>query len=243
MASESGHKQADLNPAVRARFQHNTTDAPHTRLYLVRHGALVTSDEWRYVGHKDVELNDTGIDQIKGLADRLKSENISIILSSDLKRSKKSAEIIAETLGLQVLSHKDFREINLGHWEGMTRDEIASNFNDEFERRFTNVAEFRIENGESFVDVKNRVIPRLTSYIDENKGSNILLVAHGGVNRVILCHVLGLNLNNLIRIDQAYACLNIIDYFDGVPVVCLVNETVKVVRNLDCGTRNGLINN
>lgn len=197
-----------------------------TRICIARHGELTTSQEWRYVGHKDVELNDTGIEQIKRLAERLKNQEINIILSSDLKRAKKSAEIIGEILGLPVETYKDFREINLGHWEGMTRDEIKACFNDEFESRFTNIAEFRIENGESFMDVSKRVIPRLMSCTEKNKGSNILLVAHGGVNRVILCHVLGLDLNNLVRIDQAYACLNIIDYFDGVPVVRLMNETV-----------------
>jgi alpha-ribazole phosphatase len=196
-----------------------------TRLYLVRHGELTTSNEWKYVGHLDVELNDTGIEQIKRLGKRLKGEGIDVILSSDLKRSAKSAEIIGEMLGLKSISHSDFREINLGHWEGMTKEEIVANFQEEFEKRASSLSEFRIKEGESFVDLRNRVIPRLMLYLDQNKGKNVLLVAHGGVNRVILCHVLGLDLNNLIRIDQAYGCLNIIDYFDGVPVVRLVNQT------------------
>ena len=78
------------------------------------------------------------------------------------------------------------------------------------------------------MDVKKRVVAQLNSCLEENNGKNILLVAHGGVNRVILCHVLGLDLNNLVKIDQSYACLNIIDYFDGEPVVRLVNETLSV---------------
>ena len=63
-------------------------------------------------------------------------------------------------------------------------------------------------------------------YLDEYRGKNILLVAHGGVNRVILCHVLDLDLNQLARIDQAYACLNIIDFFSGTAIVSLVNKTL-----------------
>jgi alpha-ribazole phosphatase len=197
-----------------------------TRLYLVRHGEITTSREWKYVGHMDVELSDTGIEQIQRLGKRLKGEGIDVILSSDLKRTVKSAEIIGEMLGLKSISNSDFREINLGHWEGMTRDDIIANYQKEFEKRASNISEFRIEEGESFVDLKNRVIPRLMSYLEKNSGKNLLLVAHGGVNRVVLCHVLGLDLINLPRIDQAYGCLNLIDYFDGVPVVRLVNETV-----------------
>ena len=59
----------------------------------------------------------------------------------------------------------------------------------------------------------------------ELQGKNILVVAHGGVNRVILCHVLGMDLKNLIHLDQAYGCMNIIDYFDELAVVRLVNST------------------
>ncbi len=197
-----------------------------TRLFLVRHGELTTSKDWKYVGHMDVEMNDTGIAQIKRLAGRLKDEEIDVILSSDLKRTAKSAEIIGGFLGLSPSQHRDFREINLGHWEGMTRDEIVNKFVAEFEKRTLNLSEFRVEGGESFLDVQSRVIPALNLFLEKHNGNNLLLVAHGGVNRIILCHALGLDLSNLSRIDQAYGCLNIIDYFDGVPVVRLVNETI-----------------
>lgn len=197
-----------------------------TRLYLVRHGELTTSQEWRYVGHMDVELNETGVEQTRRLGTRLKGEEIDMIVSSDLKRTIQTAEIIGEILDLSPVYHNDFREINIGHWEGMTLDEIIDHFPEEFERRSMNIAEFRVAAGESFVDVRNRVIPCLMTYLEKNRGRNILIVAHGGVNRVILCHFLGLDLNQLVRIDQAYACLNIIDYFDQIPVVRLINETV-----------------
>ena len=64
---------------------------------------------------------------------------------------------------------------------------------------------------------------KLTSVLNELKGKNILLVAHGGVNRVILFDVLKLDLQLLPRIDQTYGCLNIIDYYEDGPVVKLVN--------------------
>jgi alpha-ribazole phosphatase len=203
----------------------NNMKAGRTRLYLARHGELTTSKDWKYVGHMDVELNDAGIKQISNLAERLKSESIEIILSSDLKRASKSAEIIGNTLGVMPEAYNDFREINIGKWEGLTRHEIINNFQKEFEERSSNISTFQVENGESFLDVHNRVIPCLMSCLKKYSGKDILLVAHGGVNRIILCHALGLDINYLVRIDQSYACLNIIDYYDGVPVVHLLNET------------------
>jgi alpha-ribazole phosphatase len=196
-----------------------------TRLLLVRHGELVTSKEWRYVGHLDVELNETGITQMRRAGERLKSEQVDVLLSSDLKRTRKGAEIIGSVLGIAPLSFREFREISLGQWEGLTRDEIVAMFPEEFEARAHDLPNYRIKNGESFADLKIRVIRKLEQVLEEHQGKNIALIAHGGVNRIILTHVLGMELNHLTRLDQAYGCLNIIDYFDGMPVVRLVNDT------------------
>ena len=156
---------------------------------------------------------------------RTKSENIDVLLSSDLRRTKKGAEIIGSILNLQSYPHADFREINIGRWEGLTRDEILSKYGEEFAGRSTNLAGYRISGGESFLDLKERVLRRLTIILEQYQGKNIVLVAHGGVNRVVLCHVLGIDLNNLLRVDQDYGCLNIIDYFDTMPVVRLMNSS------------------
>jgi len=208
-----------------SRTESDVMKEGRTRLYLVRHGEVTTSREWRYIGHMDVHLSDEGVRQISVLAENLIHEEIDIILSSDLIRTVKSAGIIGDKLGLKTAACENFREIHLGRWEGMTREEIMSRYQLEFEKRASNIAEFRIEEGESFADVHNRVVPCLLSCLENYKGKNILLVAHGGVNRVILGHVLGMTLENITRIDQMYACLNIIDFFDGVPAVRLINRT------------------
>lgn len=196
-----------------------------TRLYLARHGELVTSHEWRYVGHMDVVLNDKGRAQIARLARRLSMEKIDVLLSSDLMRTVESAWIIGRAIGLEPNADPAFREIHLGMWEGLTREEIMARFTQEFDLRSSDIVHYRIQGGESFIDMRDRVIPRLTACLDQHRGKNVLLVAHGGVNRIILCHALGLDLKMMPRIDQAYGCLNIIDFFDGVPVVRLMNET------------------
>lgn len=195
-----------------------------TRLLLVRHGEITTSREWRYVGHLDVALTETGVEQMKRIGERLKNERVDVLLSSDLQRTRKGAEIIGTMIGLKPQPNAAFREINLGEWEGLTRDEIVAQFPVEFEERSQNLPYFRIRNGESFADLQARVIRQIETVLEEFKGKNIALIAHGGVNRVIITHVLGMELNNLTRIDQAYGCLNIIDYFDGMPVLRLLNS-------------------
>ena len=195
-----------------------------TRLLLVRHGEITTSREWRYVGHLDVDLTETGVEQMKRIGERLKNERVDVLLSSDLQRTRKGAEIIGTMIGAKPQPNAAFREINLGEWEGLTRDEIVAQFPVDFEERSQNLPYFRIRNGESFADLQDRVIRQIETVLEEYKGKNIALIAHGGVNRVIITHVLGMELSNLTRIDQAYGCLNIIDYFDGMPVLRLLNS-------------------
>jgi alpha-ribazole phosphatase len=225
MASDSEHVPADLNSAVRASFQQNISKVPRTRLYLVRHGALVTSDEWRYVGQRDVELSDAGRAQIVALAARLDAAPISAVYCSDLGRTVESARLLSSAHGLEPIACSEFREIDIGHWEGLTLADILERFQDEFNLRTGNIASFRIEGGESFADMRARALPRLESMLREHAGGTVLLVAHGGLNRVVLCEALGLDLNSVVRIEQSYACLNIIDYFDDYPVVQLMNQT------------------
>ena len=214
-------KKADANQLC--------SDCTRTRLYLVRHGELTTSHEWRYVGQKmDVDLSEMGIRQIRMLSGRLRKENLHVILSSDLKRTRHSAQIIGDACGgISPIACREFREIHLGHWEGLTLDEIAQQYEGELQERMENIGGFRIEGGESFTDVQRRVMPKLYSCMRNNKGKNVLVVAHGGVNRVVLSSVLGLELNAVNRIEQSYACLNIIDFYDDGPVIQLVNETVQ----------------
>ena len=199
-----------------------------TRLYIVRHGELVTSKEWRYVGQMDVELNDAGKQQIKKLCSRLSSEQIDRIFSSDLNRTMESANIIGNKLVIVNEPMSEFREIDLGVWEGYTLGEIEEKFPDDLLKRSEDIMDFRVENGESFSDVNKRVIPKIMDIIEDNVGKRILVVAHGGVNRIIIADALGLNINNIPRLEQNYACLNIIDYYKTGPVVRLINETLSL---------------
>jgi len=226
MASDSGYIPASLKAAAGPALRNGVCDAVRTRLCLVRHGALVTSAEWRYVGHRDVALSDEGRAQISALAARLRAVPIDAVYSSDLGRTIESARLLTAGRGLEPVACPEFREIDIGHWEGLTIDDILERFPDEFSARSRSIGSFRIAGGESFADVRARALPRLERLLRDHAGGTVLLVAHGGLNRVVLCGALGLDLNCAVRIEQAYACLSIIDYFDDYPVVQLMNATV-----------------
>jgi len=195
-----------------------------TRLYLIRHGQVVNHHEFRYNGHFDVDITDIGVLQMQNISAFLANEPITAVYSSDLQRATKGAEMISSVLGLKPVKIHAFRELHLGRWEGLTREEGAAQFPEEADFRFRDLAHTRVQGGENLHDLQDRVMPALKDTLTKHVGEHIALIAHGGVNRVILCDALGLPMENFFRIEQDYGCINVIDYFDdGVKVVKLLN--------------------
>jgi len=193
------------------------------RLYLVRHGQVVGHERLPANGHTDVDITEIGMLQMEHLAGRLRLIEIDAIYSSDLQRTKKGAGIIGRHHDAPHRVIPEFRELCFGDWEGLDMEDIMQGYPGELERRRQDIAGYRPPKGESMRDLSERVMPRLMDMLQEEAGKDILLVAHGGVNRVILCNALGIDLANIFSIQQDYGCLNIIDYFPDHTLVRLIN--------------------
>jgi alpha-ribazole phosphatase/probable phosphoglycerate mutase len=200
-----------------------------TRLYLLRHGQVADGHTHLYHGHNDVGLSPQGVQQLEGAAAQLQEVELAGIYASDLTRARVGAEIISRGRNLKLRIMPEFREVHFGIWEGLSFGEIMEQFPGELEARFKDLAQFRIPGGESLADVRGRALPALKLLIEEHYEKAFLVVAHAGVNRVILAEALGLSLQHLFRLDQNYGCLNIIDYFPDLAVVRLVNGGVNGV--------------
>lgn len=195
-----------------------------TRLYLIRHGQVVNHHEYRYNGHHDVDITDEGVEQMYRLGGFMLDKGITALYSSDLLRARKGAEIIGGELGIRPTALGELRELSLGRWEGLTRQEAADRYPEEAEFRFRDLATGKVKGGESLVDLRARVLPALEEVIERHAGETVCVVAHGGVNRVVLSDAMGLGLENFFRVEQDYGCLNVIDCFDdGLKVVKLLN--------------------
>jgi alpha-ribazole phosphatase/probable phosphoglycerate mutase len=202
-------------------------ETPPTRLYLVRHGRVADGHTHRYHGNNDIGLSPEGEKQLTRLAQQLQTVPLAGIYASNLKRSREGAVRLCQGRDLEPQSIPEFREIHFGVWEGLTFAEIAEHYPEELASRFQDLANFRIPGGESLVDVRQRVMPRLKEMVAAHPSQSLALVAHAGVNRIILCEALSLPLEHLFRLDQNYGCLNIIDYFPDFTVVRLMNGGVN----------------
>ena len=196
----------------------------YTRLYLARHGQVVGYDKIRANGHTDIDITETGEAQMNALAERLCSVELNAIFATGLIRTEKGARIIGRRHNCPHVTRPELKEIYFGAFEGMSMEEINNAYPGEMDKRYGDIAGYRPPgNGESMEDVSKRVLPCLKEIIGLNTGKNILIVAHGGVNRLILCEALGMKTGNLFNLEQDYGCLNILDYYPGNTVVRLVN--------------------
>ena len=120
---------------------------------LARHGETDWNLERRVQGHTDRPLNESGRAQALALADRLSTESLDAVYSSDLARARETAAVIAARHGLDVIETSDLREKDFGSWEGMTDTEIMA--------RFPNAHRGEWGDGESRDELADRVVAAL----------------------------------------------------------------------------------
>ncbi|KAF0219350.1 MAG: putative phosphoglycerate [Geobacteraceae bacterium] len=197
---------------------------PKCRVYLIRHGEVKGAGTPRYNGHGDVPLTDRGVAQYHQMKDRFAEAKIAACYSSDLSRCVTGAGILGTHLGVEPIRDRNLRELNIGTWEGMTWAELMERYPAEWQARLADIVNFRVPQGENLLDLNGRVMPLIDGITKRHQGEDVLVVAHGGVNRIILLNAIGAPLSAFFNIEQSYCCLNIIDYYaDGKTVVKLLN--------------------
>jgi alpha-ribazole phosphatase len=196
-----------------------------TRLFLVRHGEVVPEAKGKFLGFLDVDLSPQGRKQVTELAKYLKAIPLDRAYASDLKRAMDTARIICDGRGIEPIPCSAFREMDMGDWDGKSWSEIQESTPSVDPKFFGDLREFYFPGGERWYQFRTRVIKKIKPLLQENRGQNVILAAHAGVNRVILAQALGMRYRNMFFLDQGYACLNIIEYYDQSTKVVLMNGT------------------
>ncbi len=195
-----------------------------TRIYLIRHGQVNGYERYPIYGHTDVELTEVGVLQMEKVAERLRFVPLHAIYSSDLKRAALGAKILGRHHDVPIRHLPELREMFFGAWEGESLEDIRKKYPQELQKRQNDLLHYRPPGeGESIEELSQRVESCLAKILDDHKGEHVAIVAHGAVNRVIICHALGLKITHMFRIQQDYACINIVDYLDDTPLVRLLN--------------------
>ena len=200
---------------------------PSTRLYLVRHGATQLTAEDRFAGSVGVELSDEGRWQVERLGQRLQKEPLAAVYCSPLSRTMETARIVGGACGLEPIARDGLREITHGHWEGLTRAEVEQRFPEEYAAWEEDPFTFSPAGGETGLAVLARALPVIREIVTSRAGQAVLVVSHKATLRLVLSSLLGFDARGYRdRLDQAPACLNVVDFKDPVHArLMLFNDT------------------
>jgi broad specificity phosphatase PhoE len=199
-----------------------------TRIYLIRHGATVLSAEDRFAGATNVDLSDEGRAQARALALRLADDHITAVYCSPLKRTVETASIVARPQGLTPIPRDGLREINHGRWESLQRSEVESQFPEEYAAWEEDPFIYAPQDGESGLSVMARALPVIREVVLNHVGENVAVVSHKATIRLIISSLLGFDPRGYRdRLDQAPACLNVLDFKDPVRARLMVFNDVS----------------
>ncbi len=166
------------------------------RLLLIRHGSTLDNEQGRLTGQADVPLSPLGERQVALLGERLANETLDIIVTSDLQRARATGAAIAHYHQIPVYEDAAIREISLGAWEGVTLAELLKRDAEAITRWQNEPLNVKPPGGETITQLHDRVVPALEFWYANYPDSTVVWVTHGGVIRVLLCHLLNADLNS-----------------------------------------------
>lgn len=188
------------------------------RLFIARHGETAWNSDNRVQGSVDVPLSEEGVRQAEALADFLAGLKVPFgrIYASDLSRAATTGKIIAARLGAgECVQSPLLRELNCGEWEGRAIAELREEQAEAY-RAWRHDPGFAVPGGESLVEMKARVEAFFAEEAEAlGRHENVLLVAHGLFNRMILAHLMGLDPQQSRFFAQDNAALSVFEWIRG----------------------------
>jgi alpha-ribazole phosphatase len=191
----------------------------------VRHGVTEFNSTHRFAGYSDIEMSAIGLRQVERLRDRLASEKIDVVYSSDLKRAMVTAEVICSGRQVDIVACPDLREVNYGEVEGLTYPEIRQHYPEVAEMVANFTLQLKFPAGESF----EKFIERVSRFADRLKGhapsETVLVVSHSGPLRALVCALMGIDHTCWWQLRFDNASLSIVDTYPRGSILSLLNDT------------------
>jgi broad specificity phosphatase PhoE len=201
-------------------------------MLLARHGATSANLSRPYILQGqgvDLPLDPLGVEQAEALANCLAKEQIQAVYSSPLQRARDTAERAGRHHRLTPVIVPEITEANAGLWEGKSWDEICRDWPEQRQKHDEDPAANGYPQGETFVDVRDRVVPVLESLAARHRGETILVVAHNVVNRAALAHWLGLPIRYSRKLPQHNAAFNVLVFEEPKTRVHTINVNKHLV--------------
>ena len=154
-------------------------------LLCIRHAQSTMNAAGLWQGQANPPLSEEGRGQAYALGERLEGESLSVLVASDLRRARETAEIAGRRLGIATRLEPGLRELDVGDWTGLARDEIARRWPEDFDRFRSGDLDVRAGGGETRRELRERVLAALRSLQQIYRDGRIGVVTHLGVIRTL----------------------------------------------------------
>lgn len=198
-----------------------------TVFHLLRHGEHGLLGKVLAGRMPGVVLTERGRAEIAAVAERLAGDNVTALYASPLDRTRESAEIISERLGLPIRFRDDVIELDYGEWTGATFDAIRADPLWQQWSRMRSIA--RIPGGETMREVQRRIVEALLDLHATHPEETIAIVSHGDVIRAALVFALGMPLDFYNRIEVSQGSINTVRIEPNAVRVLRINERPQLL--------------
>jgi alpha-ribazole phosphatase len=181
------------------------------QLLLVRHGRIESGHQGQFIGSTDPVLDAHGESQVQSLAARVQEFHPDICYCSPLQRCRQTASALAADVAIRC--EQRLREIDFGQWERRTFEDVAQHHPEQVAQWAEFAPSFTFPGGDNLAEFVQRV-RAAAELLCHTDARTVLAVTHGGVIRLMLCHLLGLDLRKYVVFDVGYASLAVIDLFE-----------------------------
>ena len=214
---ESPSEQAQGEPRARGW---SPSAGPPTTLVLVRHGVTAHTTEKRFSGglaSANPGLSEEGRDQIRSVASWLSplADRVDAVVTSPVRRTRESAEILAEALGHPLEEEPGFAEMEFGAWDGLTFAEVAEKHQAELDAWLGSLDSAPGGTGESFRSVEERVLAGLQRILDEHAGRTVVVVSHVTPIKTLVAHAVDAPLTSVFRMELSPGSVTVLSFFTG----------------------------
>lgn len=198
-----------------------TESAPEpTTVVLVRHGVTEYTTGRRFsgglAGHNP-PLSEEGRAQIELVAEWLSPlrERVAAVVTSPVRRTRESADVLGEAWGVAVVEEHDFAEMEFGAWEGLTFDEVGEQHREELQAWFESVDALPGGTGESFRAVEERVLAGLERLLTAYRGGTVVVVSHVTPIKTLVAHALDAPMTAQFRMQLTPASVTVLSFRDA----------------------------
>ena len=204
-----------------------------TRLYLVRHGCTASNRDRRYMGRSEEGLSNEGRWQVRQLAQRLAGNELAAIYSSPLRRTKETAQIVAQPHRLDVGVAAEFNELDLSRWVGLTAAEIEAREPQAWDTWCADPANLALPGIEPFDRLRLRVRCGFEALIKRHAGATVAVVTHDGIIRIAVLEALGMSLRHYRAIAVSNTGMTVLDFTPERAYLRTHNDTGHLSDGLD----------